>query len=440
MPISQTNQPSQDNQTDNLAKEYKADFPFFTNNPDTVYLDSAATSLKPRAVINGIVDYYEQYGANIHRGVYRVSMEATEIYENTRQIIRDFLGASKDYETVYVRNATEGLNLLAQTLHQAKNELAALYPAWTNGLTEKDVIITTESEHHSNIVPWQMVAQRSGAEVIYVPVEENGELSLSAFNDLKNRLNNRTVKVVTVSQVSNVTGIVHDLTPFREYARQKGAVFIVDGAQAICHNHVRLNELDADAFVFSAHKMLGPTGTGAVVAKKSLLNALPPFLGGGDMILDVQKELTRYNDVPHKFEAGTPDIGGVFGLKAAIEYLSHVGMQRIYDWENTLLKYALNSLENAKVKVFGPSLSELKNIEKVGVLSFNIPGVHPHDVGTIMDEKNVCIRAGHHCCQLLMQAWNTPATNRASFYLYNDFEDIDKLVDAIAYVKKIFNK
>ncbi|MDH4199388.1 MAG: SufS family cysteine desulfurase [Spirochaetia bacterium] len=424
-------------ETQNLAAAVKSDFPFFANNPDTVYLDSAATSLKPQAVIDAIVKYYAQYGANIHRGVYRQSMEATEIYEDTRSTIKNFLNASKDYEVVYVRNTTEGINLLARTLGLAGK---LPYTAWENGLQKGDVIILSESEHHSNIVPWQMISDRLGLEIVFISIETNGQLSMSSFEEIQNNLKNKCVKIVSLSKVSNVTGIVHDLEPFKSYARQKGALFIVDGAQAICHNTIDLAAMDADAFVFSAHKLLGPTGVGALVARKSLLDKLPPFLGGGDMILDVTKNATKYNESPHKFEAGTPDIAGVFGLKAAIEYLGRVGMENIYMWEKTLTKYCMEKLDKAGVYLFGPSITDLEKMEKVGVVSFNIPGIHPHDVGTIMDEHNICIRAGHHCCQLLMQAWDTSATNRASFYLYNDFSDVDRLAEAVQYVKKIFNK
>ncbi|MDH4263712.1 MAG: SufS family cysteine desulfurase [Spirochaetia bacterium] len=425
---------------DNLAKKVKSDFPFFTNNPDTIYLDSGATSLKPQIVIDAIVKYYEVYSANIHRGVYKASMDATEIYESTRSVIKNFVGADDDYEVIYLRNTTEAMNLLAFTLNKTKNQLAKNYQAWQNGFEKGDVILITESEHHSNIVPWQMIADEKGLEIVFVPILQNGELSQNAFAEIKEKLKNRCVKVVSLSQVSNVTGIIHNLEPFRTFAREKGAVFIVDGAQAVCHHKINLNEIDADAFAFSGHKMLGPTGTGVLLAKKGLLDNLPPFLGGGDMILDVTKTATTYNKIPHKFEAGTPDIAGVFGLRAAIEYLDRIGMDNILNWEKELLKYGMKKLDEIGVHVFGPSLSDLDRVEKAGVLSFNIPGIHPHDVGTILDEHNVCIRAGHHCCQLLMQAWNTSATNRASFYLYNDFSDIDKLVDSIGYVKKIFKK
>ena len=427
-------------QLDSLARKVKADFPFFTANPETIYLDSAATSLKPQTVIDAIVRYYEQFSANIHRGVYRVSMEATEVYESTREVIKNFLGANDDYEVIYVRNTTEAMNLLAVSLSRTTNQLKKNYSAWQNGFEKGDVILLTESEHHSNIVPWQMIADAASLELVYVPVMPNGELSREAFQDIKIQLKNRRVKIVSISQVSNVTGIIHNLDPFIAFAREKGALFFVDGAQAVCHQTISLKDSGADAFVFSAHKLLGPTGTGVLVGRKSLLENLPPFLGGGDMILEVSKNVTTYNKIPHKFEAGTPDIAGVYGLRAAIEYLNRIGMDTILNWEKELVKYGMQKLEAAGVHVFGPSLSELERVEKVGVISFNIPGIHPHDVGTIMDEHNVCIRAGHHCCQLLMQAWNTSATNRASFYLYNDYSDIDKLAEAVGYVKKIFNR
>lgn len=425
---------------ENLSKKVKSDFPFFTHNPGTVYLDSAATSLKPEAVISAISRYYREYSANIHRGVYKASMEATQIYESTRGVVKKFLNAGKAYEVVFTRNTTEGINLLSHSLENFRGNLGNQYMSWSDGIQKGDVFLITESEHHSNIVPWQMLCDKKGAELVFVPVHQNGQLNLGEFEEIKNRLKSKNVRVVSISKVSNVTGIVHDLEPFRFFAREKGSIFIVDGAQAVCHHTTYLDEMDADAFVFSAHKMLGPTGSGVLVAKKDLLEKIPPFLGGGDMILDVTKGHTTYNSVPHKFEAGTPDIAGVFGLKAAIEYLESIGMENIYEWEKALLKYTFEKLEPLGVEIYGPSANELVEIEKVGVVSFNIPGIHPHDVGSIMDESNVCIRAGHHCCQLLMQFWNTSATNRASFYLYNDFSDIDQLADAIQNVRKIFKK
>jgi len=430
---------------ENLAKKVKSDFPFFENNPGVVFLDSAATSLTPKPVIDAVRRYYEQYSVNIHRGVYKSSMEATDIYEKTRETIKRFIGAEQGYEVIYVRNTSEGFNLLSVVLERLSENPGEQYGAWSNGtgLGKGDVVVVSESEHHSNIVPWQMLSRRTGAEVEFIPVTVDGELDHTALEQLEQKVAGKNVKVVSLSKVSNVTGVVHDLTPFKEFARKKGAMFFVDGAQAICHEKIDLKEMDADAFVFSAHKMVGPTGIGAIVLRSDLARVLPPFMGGGDMILEVYKDKTIYNEPPHKFEAGTPHIAGVFGLQAAIEYLEKVGVENILAWEKELLYATLEKLEKIEgVHIYGPSLERLKNgeVEKVGVVSFNIKGAHPHDVGTIMDENNVCIRAGHHCCQLLMQCWNVDATSRASFYLYNDMGDVDKLIESVSAVQKIFTR
>ena len=431
-----------DQKIQNLNEITRKDFPFFANNPDTVYLDSAATSLTPTSVIEAIDRYYQNYSVNVHRGVYRASMEASEVYEGVRDKIRNFISASNDYEVVYTRNTTESINLLAYSLERA-HKLGEMYSAWDVPWEKGDVILISESEHHSNIVPWQMLADKVEAQIVFVPVIENGALDLNKFEDIQKELKNRRVKIVSLAHVSNVSGIVHDLKPFSKYARDKGALFIIDGAQSVCHMKVDITDIDCDFYAFSAHKMLGPTGVGTLVGRRDLLDHIPPFLGGGDMILDVLKSKTVYNAPPYKFEAGTPNVSGVFGFGAAIDYLEKVGLDNIHRWEKHLLKYAMESLEKEDgVTMHGPSLTDVKNgaYEKTAVLSFNIDGIHPHDVGTILDEHSVCIRAGHHCCQVLMSVWGTHATNRASFYLYNDFEDVDKLILAIQAVRKIFQK
>ncbi|MES0490501.1 MAG: SufS family cysteine desulfurase [Leptospirales bacterium] len=428
-----------ENQTGLMLKK---DFPFFETNPEVVYLDSAATSLTPNSVIDEINRYYRHYSVNIHRGVYKASAEATKVYEDTRQKVIKFINAPSSFETVYTRNTTESLNLIAYSFERVSG-LDELYFAWKSGWAKGDVILLTESEHHSNIVPWQMLAERVGARIVFVPVLPNGALNLNALEDIKKDLAGETVKIVSLSQVSNVTGIVYDLEPFQSFAREKGALFIVDGAQAVCHQKVDVTAIDCDFYVFSAHKMLGPTGIGVVVGKRSLFDKMHPFLGGGDMILEVHKGATTYNEPPYKFEAGTPNISGVFGLAAAIDYLEKVDLNEIFRWEQELLYYALEKVGKIDgIIIHGPSLEELKKgqYEKVGVLPFGIESIHPHDVGTILDDYKVCIRAGHHCCQLLMQAWNVSATNRASFYLYNDHSDIDKLVEAIQGVQKVFKR
>ncbi len=425
-----------------LASTAKADFPFFEKNPGVVYLDSAATSLTPRPVIDAIVKYYEESSSNIHRGVYKASQKATDVYENTRSDILRFAGAPRDFTAVFVRNTTEGINLLANSLGKVNGELKEHFPAWQNGFSKGDVILLSDSEHHSNIVPWQILAREKGFEIVYLPVKEDGSLDMEAFQSLRPQLDRKTVKAISLSKVSNVTGIIHDLEPFREYAKKRGAVFIIDGAQAICHSQINIEEMGCDFFVFSAHKMLGPTGVGALLGSTELFRALPPFLGGGDMILEVHKDITTYNEPPHKFEAGTPDVGGVYGFQAAISYLEQTGQQKIHEFEKELLTYTMKKMADENIRVHGPSLADIEAglVDKVGVVSFEMEGIHPHDVGTILDEHNVCIRVGHHCCQLLMERWQVSATCRASFYMYNDYEDIDRLMEALQVTRKIFKR
>lgn len=417
------------------GSKLRKDFPFFQHNPDIAFLDSAASSLTPSVVTNAVAQYYDQYGVNIHRGVYRASMEATEVFENSREKVRKLIHDGSKNPVVYIRNATEGFNLLASSLAQVTVELSDYITAWQTPLSPEDVILISESEHHSNIVPWQMLATKTGARVEYLSINiQDGSLNKDDLLKLKDA----KVKIVSLSAASNVTGIIHDLTPFAEFARQKGALFIVDAAQAICHKPLDVNHLDADFLIFSGHKMLGPSGIGAIWGKKELFEKLPPYMGGGDMILSVKKEGSTYNELPHRFEAGTPHIAGAFGLAAAIDYLEQQGLQHILEHEQKLAYETIDRLKKEGIKVHGPQ--NPNEAPRSGVVSFEIPGVHPHDVGTILDEKGVAIRAGHHCCQILMQSFQVAATARASFYLYNDVDDIDRLIDAVRYVKKIFHK
>ena len=425
-----------------MKKRIKRDFPFFNKNPDTVFLDSAASSLTPIQVSNAVRKYNEEYGVNIHRGVYKASQEATEVYEETRNVVKEFLNSGDDGEVIYTRNATESLNLVANCLSQVNGLSMEGFHAWQDGFKPNDVIILSESEHHANIVPWQMLAEKHSLEIVYIPIRlKNGALDIEAFERLKKKYENACVKVVSLAHVSNVTGIAHDLTPFRDYAREKGAIFIVDGAQSVCHTQIYVQEIDCDFFVFSAHKMLGPTGIGILWGRKNILERFPPFMGGGDMILSVSKEKTIYNQAPHKFEAGTPDISGVFGLRAAIEYLQKYGMQNLTEREESLTNYALEQMESIGLKIYGPSHQEVQSglVKKASVISFGIDNIHPHDVGTILDQEKIAIRTGHHCCQILMDAWKVPATCRASFYIYNDKEDVDHLINAVSRVRKVFS-
>lgn len=426
-----------------LSKLTKPDFPFFQKNPGVVYLDSAATSLTPRSVIDAIVEYYEESSSNIHRGVYKASQRATAVYEETRDDIIRFVNAPSGSTAIFLRNTTEGINLLAHSLGALKDQLKEKFPAWREGLQKGDIIVVSDSEHHSNIVPWQLLAAEKGLEIVYIPVADDGRLNTETLPALLSQKGGaEKVRIVSISQVSNVTGVVHDLKPIHDFARQNGAIFVVDGAQAICHSRVDLQNLDCDFFVFSAHKMLGPTGIGAIVGPKDLFRILPPYMGGGDMILEVQKDKTTYNEPPHKFEAGTPNVGGAYGLKAAIAYLEKAGMENIHAYEKELLIYAMEKMEERGIKMHGPSLQDVKSgkVDKVGVISFEIEGIHPHDIGTILDEHDICIRVGHHCCQLLMERWQVSATCRASFYLYNDKTDIDRLMAGIEAAQKVFRR
>ncbi len=409
--------------------EIKQDFPFFNKNQNVTFLDSAASSLTPFSVIEAIKKYYEKYSVNIHRGVYDASMKATEIYENTREKINAFLNANNEGDIIYVRNATEAFNMIAHCLSEE--------------FSEGDVILLSESEHHANIVPWQMAMKRCSLQIEYLPIhKKNGMFNMESFDAMKKKLQNRRLKVISLAQTSNVTGVSHDLTPFWDYAREKGAFFIVDGAQSVCHTKIDLKKLSPDFFIFSGHKMLGPTGIGILWGKKELTKRLPPFLGGGDMILSVSKEKIVYNLSPHKFEAGTPNISGVFGLGAAVDYLNGFDRDVLEQREKSLTLYAMKQMNDVGCDVHGPSLEEVQqgDVQKIGVISFNVGSVHPHDVGTILNQDGIAIRVGHHCCQILMSVWGVSATCRASLYLYNDKQDINRLIEGISKVKEIFLK
>ena len=409
--------------------EIKKDFPFFDKNPNVTFLDSAASSLTPFSVIEVIKQYYEECSVNIHRGVYEASMKATEIYENTREKINTFLNANDEGDIIYVRNTTEGLNLITHCLSEE--------------FSKGDVILLSESEHHANIVPWQMITKKCSLQIEYLPIhKKNGLFDMEAFDVLKQKLQNRRLKVISLAQTSNVTGVNHDLTPFRDYAREKEALFIVDGAQSVCHTKIDLQKLSPDFFVFSGHKMLGPTGIGVLWGKKKLTKRLPPFLGGGDMILSVSKEKTIYNMSPYKFEAGTPNISGVFGLGAAVDYFNGLDRNVLEKREKSLTMYAMKQMADAGLMIHGPSLEEVQrgDVQKIGVISFNVGSVHPHDVGTVLSQDDIAIRVGHHCCQILMSVWGVSATCRASLYLYNDKQDIDRLIEGVSKVKEIFLK
>ncbi|MDQ2670340.1 MAG: cysteine desulfurase [Gemmatimonadota bacterium] len=397
----------------------RSDFPILSTTTSRgrplVYLDSAATSQKPRQVIEAVTRYYESQNANIHRGVYELSVRATALYDDVRERVARFLGADPA-GVVFVRGATEGINLVAQSWGR------------TN-LRAGDEVLVTGMEHHSNIVPWQLVAEQTGAVVRAAPVTDAGELDLDAFTGL---LGART-RLVAVTHVSNALGTVNPVGHIVQLAHERGALVLVDGAQAAPHLPVDLAELEADFFVCSGHKMLGPTGIGVLAARPELLDAMPPWMGGGDMIATVSFEGSTWAPVPQKFEAGTPNIAGVVGLGAAVEYLTEVGLDAIAAREHELLEYATAQLRDiAGVRIIGTAR------DKASVLSFTMNGVHPHDVGTVLDAEGVAIRAGHHCCQPLMRRFAVPATARASFAFYNNADDVDALVSGLRRVREIF--
>jgi len=401
----------------------RKDFPILgrtvRDNKTLVYLDNASTTQKPNQVIDSINDYYRNHNANIHRAVYALAEEATELYEKTRDKVANFINVKNRDEIIFVRGTTEAINLVAY--------------AWgRSNIKEGDVIVTTEYEHHSNIVPWQILTQEKGAKLEYIGMDDNGELIL---DDLDKYLATGKVKLVAFSLMSNVLGTISDVERIMEKCKKAGVLTLIDGAQAVPHMKVDVENLGCDFFAFSGHKMLGPTGIGVLWTRKSVLETMAPFHGGGDMIREVHKYETTWNDLPYKFEAGTPNIADVVGFGAAIDYLAKIGMDNIRQHEIELTKYALEKLSNVK----GLHIYGTKDISKRGgVISFNFADVHPHDVAQIIDEEGIAIRSGHHCAQVLMERLNVAATSRASFYIYNTKEEVDKLVDSLNKVARIF--
>jgi cysteine desulfurase/selenocysteine lyase len=384
-----------------------------------VYLDNAATTQKPIQVIDAISDYYKNNNSNIHRAVHALAEESTEAFEQTRDKVAEFLNIKNSQEIIFVKGTTEAINLVAN--------------AWgRDNVKEGDIIVTTEYEHHSNIVPWQLLTQDKKAQLKYIDIDDNGELMIDQLDEY---LSTGKVKLVAFSHVSNVLGTITPAKEIISKCKNAGVKTLIDGAQAVPHMKVDLTELDCDFYAFSAHKMLGPTGVGVLWAKKEILEKMTPYQGGGDMIREVHKYETTWNDLPYKFEAGTPNIADVIGFKTAIEYLQKIGMENIRNHELELTKYALDQME----KVQGITLYGAKEPEKRGgVVSFNFNDVHPHDVGTIIDKDGVAIRSGHHCAQVLMEKLNVAATNRASFYIYTTKEEIDVLITALQNVAKVF--
>jgi cysteine desulfurase/selenocysteine lyase len=382
-----------------------------------VYLDSTATAQKPLAVLNAMDDYYRCSNANIHRGVHTLAEEATALYEQARDKIAKFINAPAARQVIYTRNATESINLVAYTWARAN-------------LKPGDMVILTEMEHHSNLVPWHMLEMERGIRLEFIPVTESGLLDLVEYK----KLLEQGPKLVSFTHMSNVLGTINPVAEIIKLAHAAGAVTLVDGAQSVPHFAVDVQALDIDFLAFSAHKMCGPTGIGALYGRASLLEAMPPFLGGGDMIREVHLRSFKPNTLPYKFEAGTSAIAEAVGFGAACDYLTAIGMDKIAAHEHEITEYALERLEEIPgVKVFGPGIKD-----KGGVAAFTLEGVHPHDVAQILDQDGVAVRAGHHCAQPLHEKFNIPATSRASFYLYSTKAEVDKLVDGIYKVKKYF--
>jgi cysteine desulfurase/selenocysteine lyase len=401
------------------VERVRAEFPILTqrvNGRPLAYLDNAATTQKPQAVIDAITGYYRESNANIHRGVHQLSMRATDGYEAARQKVQRFIGAERPEEVVFVRGTTEAINLVAQTYGRSH-------------VGEGDEVLITGMEHHSNIVPWQILCGQVGARLLVAPIDNNGEVILEEFERL---LGPRT-KLAALIYVSNALGTVNPVREMVAAAHERGVPVLVDGAQATPHLAVDVRSLDCDFFAFSGHKTFGPTGVGALFGKYEILDRLPPYQGGGDMIKHVTFEKTTYNDLPHKYEAGTPNIAGAIGLGAAVDFLNEIGLDRIAAHEKELLAYATEALTSVDgVRVMGTAR------EKASVLSFLVRDIHAHDVGTILDQHGVAIRTGHHCAQPVMDHFGVPATARASLALYNTREDIDALVEGVGEVAKVF--
>lgn len=385
-------------------------------NPLT-YLDNAATTQKPEAVINAVCDYYRHMNSNIHRGVHTLSQRATEAYESSRATLMNFLGARNPGEIIFVRGATEGINLVAQSFLRPR-------------LQPGDEIILSTLEHHSNIVPWQILREQEGAVLKVAPVDERGVVDLQCYLDLFSE----KTRFVGLSHVSNALGTINPVQEMISIARERGVPVLLDGAQAAAHQRVNVEELGCDFYVVSGHKMYGPTGIGALYGQQDRLEAMPPYHGGGEMILSVSFDETVYNQLPYKFEAGTPNIAGAIGMGAAIDYMESVGVDAIEAHEKALLDYSttqLSAIEGVEISGTAP--------QKAAILSFNISGAHPHDAGTILDQEGIAVRAGHHCAQPALESLGLQATVRASFALYNTFKEVDRLVDGIGKVQEVFS-
>ncbi|WP_264435365.1 cysteine desulfurase [Coxiella endosymbiont of Dermacentor marginatus] len=405
----------------NSLSSLRDDFPLLKERvwgESLVYLDSGTTAQKPQAVIDAVSRYYCHDNANVHRGIYTISERATTAYENTRKKVKAFINAAHLHEIIFTRGATESINLVAASFGTLQVQLG-------------NEVLISAMEHHSNIVPWQLLCERVGAKLKIIPVHDDGTLNLDEYQSL---LTTHT-KIVGLIHVSNVLGTVNAVKKMIHLAHQKNIPVLLDGAQAIPHMAIDVQELDCDFYVFSGHKLYGPTGIGVLYGKTTWLEKMPPYQGGGNMIRQVTFEKTEYNSLPHKFEAGTPNIAGVVGLGAAIDYLMAIGFEKINIHEKALLNYATEKLQKISgLKIIGNSP------HKIGVISFIMKQAHPHDIATILDSKGIAIRAGHHCAMPLMKRFNLPATARITLGVYNTFNDIDRLIDGLIQVNQIFNE
>ena len=399
------------------VKNIKNDFPIFkSKEKNFIYLDSASTSQKPQSVIDSVSSYYDSYSANIHRALYEIGEKATDKYESVREKVRKFMNVPDSHSIIFSSGTTESINLIAY--------------AWgTKNLNNDDHILITEMEHHSNLIPWQLLSSRSNASLDYILLNNDGTLELES---LEKKILSKT-KIISVSHQSNVFGTINPINKIIDEAKKVGAITVIDGAQAVPHMKVDIENLGCDFYAFSGHKMLGPTGVGVLIGRKTILEKMDPFMGGGEMINTVTMEKSTWNDVPWKFEAGTPNIAQVIGLGAAIDYIEKIGIENIHQHEQALLKYGLKILsQNENIVLYG-------NPEIRGaVIPFNVKNVHPHDLAKFLDTDGICIRAGHHCTQPIMNRLGINATARASFYIYNTKDDIEKLGDSIKKTADIF--
>ena len=397
----------------------REDFPILSrkvNDHDLVYLDNAASTMKCQSVIDALNNHYSYETSNIHRGVHYLSEHGTELYEATRKTIQEFINAKELNEIIFTKGTTESINLVANCFGR-------------KFFSPGDQILISTMEHHSNIVPWQLIAELTGAVVVEIPITDKGEIDQEAYTSLLNK----NVKMVAMAHISNSLGTINPIKKFIELAHQYNAKFLVDAAQSVAHEIVDVQELDCDFLAFSSHKIFGPTGVGVLYGKQDLLNSMPPYQGGGDMIDVVTIEKTTYNDLPHKFEAGTPHIAGVIALNEAIKYVKSIGLQNIKDYEKELLDFATEEISKIDgIKIIGTA----KN--KASVLAFTLKDAHPHDVGTLLDKQGIAIRTGHHCTQPLMKRMGITATARASFCFYNTKEEVEKLIDGLRKVQTFF--